>query len=100
MKQIVIISDIQYNRHPMFLHLLFFLGQWRSFCLLIYYSNIVCIFSLFTGMTRSVIITLTSQVLRQAWVISLRLFGPTAGSLELVTPLERTPNFPDMYAST
>lgn len=64
------------------------------------YSNIVCIISLFTGTTRSVIMTLPSQVLRHAWVISLRLFGPTAGSLELVTPLERTPNFPDMYACT
>jgi len=84
----------------MFFHLLFFLGQWTSYSPLICYSNIICIFFLFTGMMRSVIITLTSQVLRHASVISLRLFGPAAESLGLVTPLERTPNFPDMYVST
>ena len=88
-------SRVQY----FFLHLLLFLGHWISYSPLICYSNIIFIFFLSTGTMRSVSITLTNQILRHASVISLRLFGPTAGNLGLVTPLERTPNFQDMYAS-
>ena len=60
------ISDTQHGQDAIFFgYLSFFLGQW-TYSPLICYSSIICIFFLLTGMMRSVIITLTSQVLRRA----------------------------------